>query len=93
MENNIVLYAILGKVQLKVNSTSVSCKYSYLGRFTSDGEVPVGTYFITLRAHYDITSYVGVTYFLAKNKTSQSLTNTKFFSPSVHKDSAIMSGI
>lgn len=71
-------------MQLKFNSMSISRKCSYLGGFTSDGEVPVGTYFVTLRAHYDITSYTGITYFLAKNKTSQSLTNTEFFSSFSH---------
>lgn len=72
------------KLQLKFNSMSISCQSSYLGWFTGDGEVPVGTRFITLRAHYDITSYVGITYFLAKTKTSQSLTNIEFFSPFLH---------
>lgn len=45
---------------------------TYFRGFTGDGEIPVCTFSITLRAHYDIASYVGITHFLAKNKITHS---------------------
>lgn len=41
-------------------------KEKYLGRVTCDVEIPVCAFLITLWTHYNLTSYVWVTYFLTE---------------------------